>query len=151
MKCVGNDMQQDKSRATEFAAPIQRTPDQSRVKLLFREIVQVGSCRFSYPVFGNYQSGHRWAIFFVLTKKTLVLKIMYPSFLTGQNVHKLFPNGRLANPEISLCWSASGTVVTWCSKRSKRLCIVLCNSMIPDLVNMISLYRFDTTFNNVRE
>lgn len=55
------------------------------------------------------------------------------------------------NPEIGLCWSASGTVVTWCSKSFKRLCIVLCNSMIPDLVNMISLYRFDTTFNNVWE
>jgi hypothetical protein len=92
MKCVGNDMQQDKNRATEFAAPIHGTLDQSRVKLLFREIVQAGSC----PVFGNYQSGHRWAIFFVPTRKTHVLQMMYPSFLTGQNVHKLFPNGRLA-------------------------------------------------------
>jgi len=29
-------------------------------------------------------------------QKTHVLQMMYPSFLTGQNVHKLFPNGRLA-------------------------------------------------------
>jgi hypothetical protein len=53
MKCVGYDVQQDKSGTTEFAAPIQGTLGKGRVELLFREIADVDSCRLSYSVFGS--------------------------------------------------------------------------------------------------
>jgi len=56
------DVQQDKSRTPEFAAPICGTIGEGRVKLLLRQIPQISSCRLSYSVFGSSQCCHRWAI-----------------------------------------------------------------------------------------
>ena len=151
MKCVSNDMQQDKNRATEFAVPIHGTLDQSRVKLLFREIVQVGSCASRIRSLAITRAAIVGQSSSYQPEKPMFCRLCTHPFSQVRMCTSCFQMEGWQNPEIGLCWSASGTVVTWCSKRSKRSCIVLCNSMIPDLVNMISLYRFATTFNNVRE
>ena len=65
MKCVRDDMQENKCRAPEFAAPIPRTLGQDRVKLLFAKVAQINSGRLSYSVFGSDQCGDRCAIVFV--------------------------------------------------------------------------------------
>jgi hypothetical protein len=96
MKCVGYHVQQDKRRTPEFATPIHGALSKGRVELLLREISHIGSCRFSYPFFSRLQGRHSWAIFFVPTGKSLVPQIVDPAFLTGQDMHKLLPNGRMA-------------------------------------------------------
>jgi len=53
VKCVGYDMEQDKSGTAEFAAPIHGTLGESRVNLLFRETTQISSGQFPCSVFGN--------------------------------------------------------------------------------------------------
>ena len=53
MKCVGYDVEQDKGRTPEFAAPIHGTLDESPIKLLFRETAQISSGCFSYSIFGS--------------------------------------------------------------------------------------------------
>ena len=92
MKCVSDDMQQDKGRTPEFAAPVHWALCQRRVKLLLVEIAQIGSCRLSYSVFGSSQGRHCWVIFFAPAGEGLVLQIVHPAFLTRQDVHKLLPN-----------------------------------------------------------
>jgi hypothetical protein len=96
VKCVGYDVQQDKSGTPEFAAPIHGTLGQGRVELLIGEIADVDSCRLSYSVFGGEHVRHGWAVFFVSTGKRFVLQIMDPAFLAGQDMHKLLPNGWMA-------------------------------------------------------
>jgi hypothetical protein len=96
VKRVGYHVQHDKRRTLEFAAPIHGALSKGRVELLLREISYIGSCRFSYSVFSRLQGCHGWAIFFVPTGKSLVLQIVDPAFLTGQDVYKLLPNGRVA-------------------------------------------------------
>lgn len=53
VKCVGYDVQQDKRRASEFAAPIRWTLCERRVKLLFTEVVQVHSRCIAYSALGG--------------------------------------------------------------------------------------------------
>ena len=53
VKCVGYDVQQDKSGTSEFAAPIHGTFGEGHVELFFREIADVDSCCLSYSVFGG--------------------------------------------------------------------------------------------------
>lgn len=96
VKCVGYYVQQDKSRSPEFAAPIHGTLYQSRVQLLFGETTGVGSGRFSYSLLRILQGGYRLAIFLVPTGESLILQVVDPSFLAGQDVHQLLPNGRMA-------------------------------------------------------
>ncbi len=57
MKCVGYDVQEDKSRTSEFAAPVHWTLCKRRVKLRFVEIAEISSCRLSYSSFGSSQGG----------------------------------------------------------------------------------------------
>lgn len=96
---MGYHVQEDKRRTPEFAAPIHGALLKGSVELLLREISHIGSCRFSYPAFSGYQVRHGWAISFVPTGKSLVLQIVDPAFLTGQDVHKLLPNRRVAESQ----------------------------------------------------
>jgi len=64
--------------------------------MLFGDTTDVGSGRFSYSALRILQGGHRGAIFLAPTGESLVLQVVDPSFLAGQDVHKLLPNGRMA-------------------------------------------------------
>ena len=55
VKSMGYDVQHDKSRTAEFAAPVHGALGQSRVKLLFCEITQISSAGFSYAIFSANQ------------------------------------------------------------------------------------------------
>ena len=92
VKRVGYHVEQDKSRTPEFATPIHGTRGKSRVKLLFRETIQISSSCFPYPVFGSQQGCHCRTICFVPTGKSFVLQVVDPAFLAGQDVHKLLPD-----------------------------------------------------------
>src|SRR5579864_4086498 len=92
VKCMRDDVQQDKGRTPEFTAPICGTLRDGDVKLLFRQTRHISSCRLSYSVFRSSQRGHRWAIFCAPTREGFVLQIVDPAFLTRQDVHQLLPN-----------------------------------------------------------
>jgi hypothetical protein len=89
-------VQDDKSRAPEFAAPIHRPRCQRRVELLFREIAQVSLCGLSCSVPGSEEGRHRRAILFAPTVERHVLQGVDPPFLTGEDMDKLFPDRRVA-------------------------------------------------------
>lgn len=96
VKCVGYDVQQDERGTAQVTAPIHGTLHQRRIQLLFCQTGKIHLCCFSNSLFRRQQMCHRRAIFFVPSGKRLVLQIMYPPFLTRQDVHKLLPNGGMA-------------------------------------------------------
>jgi hypothetical protein len=92
MECVSYDVQENKGRTAEFAAPICWTLCQCRVELCFVEIAQMRSRRLYCSGFGGSQGRDCGAIFFVPASKGLILQVMDPAFFAGQDVHKLLPN-----------------------------------------------------------
>src|SRR5215469_1522608 len=90
---MGYDVQENKRWTAEFAAPVQGALGQGGVELLFCELTQISSAGFSYSILGLTEGWHRWAILFVPTGKSFVLEIVNPAFLTGQDMHKLAPDG----------------------------------------------------------
>src|SRR5690348_13209014 len=96
MKRVSYNVQDDKGRAPELAAPIRGARRQSRVELFFGETAQVSLRGLPYSVPGSQKGRHRWAILFAPTLKRQVLQIVNPAFFTGKDVDKLFPYRRVA-------------------------------------------------------